>query len=96
MDNEVMIVVDILCETQHYSTVLNAIYECASDSIFESGCERYDVFPDVNGSQRITLIEMWRDIDTLEQHKTLPHYLQLQKSLEGRVLSVDIKTARVF
>ena len=58
MNNEVMIFVDILCETQHYNTVLNAI--------------------------------------SLEQHKSLPHYLQLQASLEDRVLSVDIQTARVF
>ncbi|MBB1403059.1 putative quinol monooxygenase [Pseudoalteromonas sp. SG45-1] len=96
MNNEVMIVVDILCETQHYNTVLNAIYKCASESVLEDGCERYDVYPDTNGSQKITLVEMWRDIDSLGQHKGLPHYLQLQASLEDRVLSVDIQTARVF
>ena len=66
MNNEVMIVVDILCETQHYNTVLNAIYKCASESVLEDGCERYDVYPDTNGSQKITLVEMWRDIDSLE------------------------------
>lgn len=91
-----MIVVDILCETQHYNTVLNAIYKCASESVLEDGCERYDVYPDTNGPQKITLVEMWRDIDSLEQHKSLQHYLQLQASLEDRVLSVDIQTARVF
>ncbi len=91
-----MIVVDILCETQHYNTVLNAIYKCASESVLEDGCERYDVYPDTKGSQKITLVEMWCDIDSLEQHKTLPHYLQLQTSLEDRVLSVDIQTASVF
>ncbi|MDA8622050.1 antibiotic biosynthesis monooxygenase [Psychrosphaera sp.] len=96
MNNEVMIVVDILCETQHYNTVLNAIYKCASESVLENGCERYDVYPDTNGPQKITLVEMWRDIDSLKQHKSLPHYLQLQASLEDRVLSVDIQTARVF
>ena len=95
MNNEVMIVVDILCETQHYNTVLNAIYKCASESILEDGCERYDVYPDVNDSQKITLVEKWKSLGELDKHKRLPHYDELQSVLSDKVLSVKIETARL-
>jgi len=96
MNSEIMIVVDIECKTQHYDTVLDAIYKCARDSVLEKGCKRYDVYPDLNRSKNITLIEMWSDLGTLEQHKTLPHYLDLQTSLEDKVNAVNIRTARTF
>ncbi len=96
MDNSIVVIVDITYKDQHYNTVLNAVRECANDSAFENGCVRYDIYPDTNSSQKITLVEIWRDLESLEQHKTLPHYLQLQASLENTVQSVEIKKARIF
>lgn len=96
MKEEIIIVVDISCEPQHFTSVLNAINECAHESTLETGCERYDVYPDNNGAYTITLVEKWKSLGELDKHKCLPHYNKLQRVLSDKVLSVKVETARLI
>ena len=63
----------------------------AAASRAEEGNIRYDYFYPEGDSEKIFLVEIWKDVEAFEAHKQMPHFKQLGTFKDEYVASTDLK-----
>jgi len=73
---------------------LDAAGKCVIETRKEPGCHFYTLYADAEDPLKFIFVEEWEDKAALDNHMTLPHFLELKKSLKDIVSGPG--SAKVF
>jgi len=55
----------------------------------DKGCIQYDLHKVVNDKNSFTLIEKWKDVNSLEEHKNKEHFTNFMKRTDGKIKNFE-------
>ena len=70
-----------IIKKNHLSDALQIYELLVAETIKETGCITYELFQELNNPNILTLIEDWEDIEALQHHTQMPHYISLVEKL---------------
>lgn len=70
-----------IIKENHLSDALQIYELLVAETIKESGCITYELFQELNNPNNLTLIEEWEDIEALQHHTQMPHFITLVEKL---------------
>ena len=84
------VIATIEAKPQHMPHVLQTLQAMLAPSRAESGCLQYDLHRDRATPHRLVMVERWRDTAALQAHLKTPHFLNMQRALDGAIDALTI------
>lgn len=70
--------------------LIDVLAALAPPSRNEPGCIEYGFYQDADDPTKIVAIETWQDMDAINKHLTLPHFVEAAKKIEAFVESAPV------
>jgi len=87
-----MVIVHAFLEVKDGTTkdFLDAANKCVTETRKEPGCKFYTLYTNAEDPLKYVIVEEWESSAALDEHKTLPHYLELGKNLKDILASPPV------